>query len=262
MNPSKASDPRFWRKWQASGAVGKFFKLVTETDAFNSLIVDTIEEMKTLAKKGRFIAKQELNGVTVLVEGDSGVALVFRDHQRAQSGYIDGPVGPHPKPELSTEDVASDTRISDANEARWAKEAAARKVIHDQKEREFFAELGVCPAMDRDEAKWKQGIDAQKGEGYGLACYTYAEYWARLMQKQMDEGYKLEAIADECSHKADIPVGITGFMYGCAVSILAQCWKHGDTLRRWHNKETQLGDEGDKANESGGVLNPALLSIG
>jgi len=33
-------------------------------------------------------------------------------------------------------------------------------------------------------------------------------------------------------------------------------------LRRWHNKENQIGTEGDKANESGGVLNPALLSIG
>lgn len=32
-------------------------------------------------------------------------------------------------------------------------------------------------------------------------------------------------------------------------------------LRRWHNKDIQLGTEGDAANESGGVLNPALLHI-
>jgi hypothetical protein len=76
------------------------------------------------------------------------------------------------------------------------------------------------------------------------------------------EGYKLEAIADECSNKADIPCGITGFMYGCAVSSLVNCWKHGEELRVWHNKKHQLKDEGDKANASGGVLNPALLCIG
>ena len=35
-----------------------------------------------------------------------------------------------------------------------------------------------------------------------------------------------------------------------------------DRLRRWHNKATQIGTEGDKANETGGVLNPALLTIG
>ena len=44
--------------------------------------------------------------------------------------------------------------------------------------------------------------------------------------------------------------------------MLAQCWVHGEALRRWHNRDTQIGTEGDKANESGGVLNPALLTIG
>jgi hypothetical protein len=49
---------------------------------------------------------------------------------------------------------------------------------------------------------------------------------------------------------------------GCAVSILSHFWKHGEELRRWHKIDTQIGDVGDKANESGGVLNPALLNIG
>lgn len=237
-------------------------KKVKEVSCYNSLIISTIKEMKALARKGNFTAKQELNGVVVLVDDNSDVDLLFRDQQRAQSGYVDGPVGPHPKPELSAEDLANDKRIREANEARWAKESAERKVVQDQKEREFFAELNTCPVMDRDEAKWQEGIRAQKGQGYGLAVYTYAEYWARLMQKKMAEGYKLEAIADECSNKADIPCGITGFMYGCAVSSLANCWKYGEELRVWHNKKYQTKDEGDKANASGGVLNPAIISFG
>ena len=56
--------------------------------------------------------------------------------------------------------------------------------------------------------------------------------------------------------------GITGFMYGCAVGILSQVWVHGEQLRRWQNKDTQIGTEGDEANEKGGVLNPALLRFG
>jgi hypothetical protein len=44
--------------------------------------------------------------------------------------------------------------------------------------------------------------------------------------------------------------------------MLAKCWLHGEALRRWHNKDTQIGTEGDRANERGGVLNPAMLSIG
>jgi hypothetical protein len=68
-------------------------------------------------------------------------------------------------------------------------------------------------------------------------------------------------MAKETSHEAD-DEGITGFMYGCAVSILVGCWIHGEKLRRWHNKDTQLGNEGDEANEKpGAVLNPALLTI-
>lgn len=51
-------------------------------------------------------------------------------------------------------------------------------------------------------------------------------------------------------------------MYGCAVGMLAKAWKHGEDLRRWHNLKTQLANEGEKANEQGGVLNPALLRIG
>ena len=43
-------------------------------------------------------------------------------------------------------------------------------------------------------------------------------------------------------------------MYGCAVSILSQCWKYGEELRKWHNKEYNY--DGD------GVVNPAVLTIG
>jgi hypothetical protein len=205
----------------------------------------------------------DFNGVKVSVCQDSDPKLIYRDWSRTLSGYTSSKkVGPYPKAELSAKEVANDGRIQAEKEARWAKESAKAKVIQDQKEREFFAELNTCPAMDRDEAKWQEGIKAQDGHGYGLAVYTYAEYWARLMQKKMAEGYKLEAVADECSNKADIPCGITGFMYGCAVSSLANCWKHGEELRVWHNKKYQLKDEGDKANASGGVLNPALLCVG
>lgn len=237
-------------------------KLKIQTvDVYNSLIVDSIKEMISLAQRGGYTAKQKLNGVIVLVNGDSDPDLIFRDQQRAQSDYISGKVGPYPKAKLSAKDLASDKRIQNKNEKRWAEESKKRQIIQKQKEKEFSIELESCPAMERNEEEWQKGIIAQKGDGYGLGCYTFAEYWARLMQKGIAEGKQLKDIADECSHKADIPCGITGFMYGCAVSILAHCWKHGEELRKWHNKSTQLGNEGDEANDSGGVLNPAMLTI-
>lgn len=111
----------------------------------------------------------------------------------------------------------------------------------------------------RDEEGWKKAVAANT-DGYGGGIISFAERWARLMEGRMTNGDTLEACAEEASSLANNE-GITGFMYGRAVSILSQVWIHGEQLRRWHNLKTQIGNEGEKANESGGVLNPALLSI-
>jgi hypothetical protein len=107
-------------------------------------------------------------------------------------------------------------------------------------------------------ADWK----AKNDDPYGGAAFEFLEQWAVLMEAEIASGEKLEAVADACSKKADEAFGITGFMYGCAVSVLSQCWEHGETLRRWHNLKTQIGDEGERANRDGGTLNPATLRIG
>ncbi|MDH5738700.1 MAG: hypothetical protein OEY77_00075 [Nitrospira sp.] len=86
----------------------------------------------------------------------------------------------------------------------------------------------------------------------GSRVIRFAQAWADLMEARLAHGATVDECADETSHTADTD-GITGFMYGCAVSVLARCWVHGDALRLWHNKETQIADEGDRANESGGV---------
>ena len=112
----------------------------------------------------------------------------------------------------------------------------------------------------RDEEGWKKTVAANTDD-YGGGVMSFAERWARLMEGRMANGDTLEACAEDASSLADNK-GITGFMYGAAVSILSQVWVHGEQLRRWHNLKTQIGHEGEKANASGGVLNPALLSIG
>ena len=133
-----------------------------------------------------------------------------------------------------------------------------------QREREDALNAALVGAPEhmtlRDAEGWKKTCDNNK-DPYGGAVITYAERWARLMEARMNRGEKLADIADQCSHLADNE-GITGFMYGCAVSILSKVWAHGEALRLWHNLKYQLRDEGEKANETGGVLNPALLNLG
>ena len=111
----------------------------------------------------------------------------------------------------------------------------------------------------RNQKDWDEGVE-NNDDPYGAAVYRYAKNWANLMESEIDNGVVLEKCAKETSHSADTE-GITGFMYGCAVSVLANCWEHGEQLRQWHNLDTQIQDEGEKANATGGTLNPALLNI-
>jgi hypothetical protein len=95
---------------------------------------------------------------------------------------------------------------------------------------------------------WK----TKNSDPYGACTFRYAEKWADLMEKEIEKGANIKDVADSLSHKADTE-GITGFMYGAAVSILSQCWEYGEELRKWHNKE--YGYEGE------GTVNPAMITI-
>lgn len=113
----------------------------------------------------------------------------------------------------------------------------------------------------KDEAGWNAG-KANNTDPYGNAIYRYAEKWADLMESRINsDSTKVAEVAEKASMEAD-DEGITGFMYGAAVRVLSAFWLYGEELRRWHNKETQIGTEGDRANENGGVLNPAVINIG
>lgn len=199
------------------------------------LLTEHIERMKIYATSGRIFVKQELNGVVVIVSPSSNVESIFRDLKRAMSGLVLGHVGPHPKRVLSTKKLFNDFRIKAENEARRTEESTREKAVQDQKEHEFFAELSTCPAMDRDEAKWQEGIRAQKEDEYGLDIYACAENSARLMQKKMLEGKKLQDMADDCMIKGNTR-GISGIMQGYALSILVNCWKHGEELSTCYKK--------------------------
>lgn len=109
-----------------------------------------------------------------------------------------------------------------------------------------------------DDWKAKQKNDDPMAEAYGMECFYYAERWADLMEAEMEANPDVEfaELAKRTSHEADTE-GLTGFMYGMAVSILSKCWVNGELLRRWHNGKYGVKPEDDK----GGVVNPAILTI-
>lgn len=111
----------------------------------------------------------------------------------------------------------------------------------------------------KDIDKWNSYKSKNK-DSYGLEIIRYAERWADLMESEMDKGKSLDSCAEETSRNADVN-GISGFMYGAAVKTLYDVWAHGESLAAWHNKRTQITDEGDDATKNGRVLDPSLLKI-
>lgn len=110
--------------------------------------------------------------------------------------------------------------------------------------------------IEGKEEEYKDWYD-KNNDGYSRACFTYAERCAEMMEEKIEASSDdvMKVIvdnADKMSYEAD-EEGITGFMYGCAVSILSQCWEYGEYLRKWHNGEYDY--DGD------GVVNLAVLSI-
>lgn len=223
---------------------------------------DTFTEVAQQAKlltaeKG--VVQFEFNGVECIVDANTNLDWLWRDYLHAH--LMDWKeVGPD-CPELYSTELAQEIRkkkLEQEEEARvreeeWRKKDALERAAFAEKTNDIEIELS-------DPEGWKKFKESNT-DPYGACCVEYAEGWAKLMQAEFAKGKKIADCAKETSFQLGF-LGITGFMYGCAVSMLAKCWKHGEALRMWHNLDTQIGSEGEAANESGGVLNPALLNIG
>ena len=73
---------------------------------------------------------------------------------------------------------------------------------------------------------------------------------ARRVMEILDEGKEFDC--HSIIIKADKETeagGITGFMAGAVASMVSQCHERGEEFRQQWNKDIQIGDEGDKANE-------------
>jgi hypothetical protein len=116
--------------------------------------------------------------------------------------------------------------------------------------------------------KIKQGMEAEYAnyvkinadDGYSRGVVDFGERWADTMEVLIAGGQSVKDCAKDASRSADTE-GITGFMYGCAVQALSHFWEHGEELRRWHNREYMDEDKAQEADKSGGVVNPAILTI-
>ena len=104
---------------------------------------------------------------------------------------------------------------------------------------------------------WNSWVEKNK-DPYGKACVDVA----RRVMEILDEVEEFDTHAIICLADDEVKAGgITGFMAGCVASMVSHCHSRGEEFRRKWNLDNQLQDEGERANEEGGVLNPALLNL-
>lgn len=215
------------------------------------------DNFHTVAKNAKFLAtedtnvKFEFNEIVCIVSTSTNLEFLYRDYANAwlMEWSI---VGPDCLAEYPSEVQAEFEKRTKAREEK-------RKIQEEESNRKDAAERNIFQSKTEgitidliDQKAWDDW-KAKNTDGYGAGIFEYAESWARLMQVEMAKGKSIPECAKTTSFELGF-LGITGFMYGAAVSILANCWKHGEALKNWHN--AQYNHKGE------GVVNPALLTIG
>lgn len=232
-------------------------RITLSTFAGNN-VTDVTKEAIRMATELNQEVEFDFNEVNCIVDKNTDPELLVRDYMNAHRMEWKE-IGPAPALEYSTDVQADlDKRTKEAEErmAKMREENEARV----KKEKEaIVAKVSDVEFELSNEDEWK-GFVESNSDPYGSACVRYAETWALLMKaKMIDDMVKdadvldwMQENASDLSHEADTE-GITGFMYGAAVQMLSKCWKYGEDLRKWHNKE--YDHEGD------GVVNPAIINV-
>lgn len=215
-------------------------------DSFNNVAL----QAQQTAELHNTTAYFDFNGVKCIVSKDTNLEWLYRDY--SNSWTMDWKqVGPDCLKQYEPEVKAEFDRRTMIREEKTRVEQEQYR-IKEEKERNKFEESvrGVTLEL-YDADAWNKSREVNS-DPYGKAALDYAEGWAKLMQIEISKGKTVRECA-EYTQKGLGFLGITGFMYGCAVGILSKAWKHGEELRKWHNKE--YGHEGE------GVVNPAILTV-
>lgn len=217
-----------------------------------SHVSEAVNAIITMANADGEPVSTEFNGVTIVANpgAEAKDLLEFFDAQlkRNAEAYRNSPEG---------------------------KAAAERDREYERREREKrqrVAALNLQPMTVKADLaqEYAEYVAMNSKDGYSKGVVDFTERWAALMEigiSQLNDRSDpalfmyFQKNARGLSSEADTQ-GITGFMHGCAASALAHFWIYGEPLRRWYNLDTQIGSEGEKANETGGVLNPALMNLG
>jgi len=218
------------------------------------------ENFHTVAKKAKNISEMEtfkgdgvefeFNEIRCVVNKYTNLDLLWRDYANAHIMEWTT-IGPNCKEQYNPHVQQEFERRTQERRIKEEERQAVQDAKDKKEQNEFNQKTkGIYIAL-KDQKSWDEW-KAKNTDPYGDCIFRYAESWARLMQAEITSGKNLIDIAQKTSYELGF-MGITGFMYGAAVSILSNCWIYGEELSQWHNNK--YGYKGK------GVVNPAVLTI-
>lgn len=208
------------------------------------------EKAKSLAVDKGFNVEFEFNGIICIVNHQTNLDNLYRDYCIALLMNWET-VGPNCPAAYEPGVQAEFERRSTEIDERRAREQAMHEAAEQKKKEQLEEKIKGIEVEWIDPVVYQNWKD-KNTDPYSAVIFTFAEQWAKLMQVSIAAGASIERCADNLVGQADT-VGLSGYQYGAAVSVLSQCWKHGEDLRKWHNK--QYNHEGE------GTVNPAVLTI-
>lgn len=210
------------------------------------------EKAAQIATNKNVTVEFEFNGVVCVVDKNTNLNWLYRDYSNSWTMEWKT-VGPNCQPEYTPNVQEEFERRTKIKEEKRAKEDAEHRDKEAKEKKEFEANVRGIELELSDVEGWNKSREVNS-DGYGGAALDYAEGWAKMMQIEISKG-KTIAECYDYTQEGLCFLGITGFQFGCAVSILSQTWKHGEELRKVHNKKYGISE--DKK----GTANPALLTI-
>ena len=164
-------------------------------------ITDACHEMVALADKHGEAVLMEFNGIKLAAApGDNPQDTVDAYHAEMQRKSDEWHASPAYAEQQRQATLAAEQRRADLADA--------------------LAKAPAEPDLDRE--KWDPWL-AKQSDGYSRAVFTYAHLWARIMEGAAVNNTLDIKEAERLSRLADVE-GITGAMYGMAVSVLRQTW--------------------------------------
>ena len=221
-------------------------------DSFNKVA----EKAKQIAKEKNVIVEFDFNGIKCLVNDKTYLNGLNRDYENAH--IMEWKTIGYDCPFTYDYDTEIKLRTRQLKQARKNKLDRENYIKKQQKEENALKhklkgiKFALIPSKKKE---YKEYIENNSKDGYSQAVVIYADTWAKLMQLEIAKGKTIKECADKTQEPCDY-LGITGFQYGCIIEMLSEFWKHGEELRKWHNKEYGVGE--DKK----GVVNPAILTVG